>query len=236
MKLAIKGHPERGKEVLNLLKSLGGEERAHTQWSYEYKENLYYINKDGEIDYGFVQNTLYQTTHKIYTLEEFEELYPFKVGDKVHYTGTAISFNNDNICTITGLHWNHALNQVFYILDNKYQCSHLWVEPMKQKELKDYLKPGYVVEYNDGSRFVVTQDVHGNNFGIQLGTAIMWASLEMLDSIVKVYQIDRPGALHKSYVNSTHLTLVWEKKEVELTMQQIADKFGIDVNQLKIKK
>jgi hypothetical protein len=28
----------------------------------------------------------------------------------------------------------------------------------------------------------------------------------------------------------------WEKQEVELTMQQIADKFGIDVNQLKIKK
>ena len=237
MKLAIKGHPTRGKEVLNLLKSLGGEERAHTQWSYEYKENLYYINKDGEIDYGFGQNTLYQTTHKIYTLEEFEELYPFKVGDKVQYTGTTISFNKDNIFTITGLHWNHALNQVFYILDNQYQCSYKWIVPMKQKELKDYLKPGYVIEYEDKNRFIITQDVHGNNFGIQLGTAIMWDSLEMLDGIVKVYQINRPGALHKTYMYDTHLTLVWEKSEgVELTMQQIADKFGIDVNQLKIKK
>jgi hypothetical protein len=237
MKLAIKGHKERGKDVLNLLKSLGGKERDHTQWSYEYKENLYYINKDGEIDYGFGRNTLYQTTHKIYTLEEFEELYPFKVGDKVHYTGTAISFNKDNICTITGLHWNHALNQVFYILDNRYQCSHLWIAPTKQKELKDYLKPGYIVEYDDGSKFVITQDVHGNNFGLQIGAACMWADLISLHGIVKAYQIDKPGALHKTYVNDTHLTLVWEKpKEVELTMQQIADKFGVDVNQLKIKK
>ena len=44
---------------------------------------------------------------------------------------------------------------------------------MKQKELKDYLKPGYVVEYYDGSRFVITQDVHGNNFGLQIGAACM---------------------------------------------------------------
>lgn len=236
MKLAIKGHKERGKEVLNILKSLGGKERANTQWSYEYKENLYYINKDGEIDYGFTQNTLYQTTHKIYTLEEFEALYPFKVGDKVHYTGTAISFNKDNICTITGLHWNHALHQIFYILDNKYQCSHKWIAPMKQKELKDYLKPGYVVEYEEGNKFVITQDVHGNMFGIQLGEALLWSSLTDLDSITKVYQIDKPGCLHKLHGGNHYLTLVWEKKEVELTMQQIADKFGIDVNQLKIKK
>jgi hypothetical protein len=237
MKLAIKGHKERGKDVLNLLKSLGGKERDHTQWSYEYKENLYYINKDGEIDYGFVQNTLYQTTHKIYTLEEFEELYPFKVGDKVHYTGTAISFNKDNICTITGLHWNHALNQVFYILDNRYQCSHLWIAPMKQKELKDYLKPGYVVEYDDGDRCLLTQDAHGNVFGIEIGKAAHWDSLHYLEYIVAVYQIDKPTNLHDQ-INWTYLTKVWEKpkEEVELTMQQIADKFGIDVNQLKIKK
>lgn len=235
MKLAIKGHPTRGKEVLNLLKSLGGKILPCYEWIFEYEHIGYFIGTD-----SFIENDpvyiIKDRKYKIYTLEEFEELYPFKVGDKVHYTGTAISFNKDNICTITGLHWNHALNKIFYILDNKYQCSHKWIEPMKQKELKDYLKPGYVVEYDDGSRFVITQDIHGNNFGLQIGAAVMWDSLGRLDNIVKVYQIDRPGALHKTYVNDTHLTLVWERKEVELTMQQIADKFGIDVNQLKIKK
>ena len=32
------------------------------------------------------------------------------------------------------------------------------------------------------------------------------------------------------------LPVVWERKEVELTMQEIADKFGINVNQLRIKE
>lgn len=233
MKLAIKGHPERGKEVLNLLKSLGGKEGTHTNYSYEYKENLYYINKDGKIDYGFVQNPIHQTTHKIYTLEEFEELYPFKVGNKVHYTGTDTSFNKDNICTITGLHWNHALNKIFYILDNQYQCTHKWMTSMKQKELKDYLKPGYVIENKKGNKHVLTQDVHGNVFGVQLGKTLHWTSLTSTEDIVAVYQIDCPSNLH---LLDTNLTKVWERKEVELTMQEIADMFGISVDQLKIKK
>lgn len=125
----------------------------------------------------------------------------------------------------------------YYLEDGTRKYEHEIWKPMKQKELKDYLKPGYVIEYDDGLRFVITQDVHGNNFGLQIGASIMWDSLGRLDYIVKVYQIDRPGALHKTFIHDTHLTLVWEKpKEVELTMQQIADKFGVDVNQLKIKK
>jgi hypothetical protein len=111
----------------------------------------------------------------------------------------------------------------------------MFLKPMKNKELKDYLKPGYVVEYEEGNKYVITQDVHGNMFGIQLGKAVLWSSLTSLDSITKVYQINKPGCLHKIY-STDYLTLVWERKEVELTMQQIADKFGIDVNKLKIKK
>ena len=108
---------------------------------------------------------------------------------------------------------------------------------MKKKELKDYLKPGYVVKHTDGLKFVITQDVHGNNFGVQIGKANLWSSLSNLELIDKVYQINKPGALHEICIQEHYLTLVWEKpKETELTMQQIADKFGIDVNQLKIKK
>ena len=234
MKLAIKGHETRGKEVIKLLEMLGGK-----QGILPVKGNnpeKYYLIMDELIQASPFTIRIKENT-MVYTLEEFEELYPCKVGDKVHYTGTAISFNKDNICTITGLHWNHALNTIFYILDNQYQCSHKWIAPMKQKKLKDYLKPGYVVEWDDGSRFVITQDVHGNNFGLQLGEASMWAEFRYLNGIVKVYQINKPGALHKTFTCDTHLTLVWEKpKEMELTMQEIADKFGIDVNQLKIKK
>ena len=230
MKLAIKGHNTRYREVKQLLQQLGGQCSGYSCAKNEY---YYYINKYGNIE-GVT--SLSADNWIIFTLEEFEELYPFKVGDKVHYTGTAISFNKDNICTITGLHWNHALNKIFYILDNQYQCSHKWIAPMKQKELKDYLKPGYIVEYDDGDRYAITQDVHDNMFGIQLGKANQWSPLKSFHRIVTVYQINKPTNLHWVDVKSSVVTKVWERKEVELTMQEIADKFGISVDQLKIKK
>jgi hypothetical protein len=79
--------------------------------------------------------------------------------------------------------------------------------------------------------------VHGNVFGIGIGGITSWDSLFYPEYIVAVYQINKPTNLHRVDVRSSVVTKVWEKpKEVELTMQQIADKFGIDVNQLKIKK
>lgn len=106
-----------------------------------------------------------------------------------------------------------------------------------KKELKDYLKPGYVVEYDDGVRCVLTQDVHGNVFGVEIHNDQHWAMLKDLSHIVAVYQITSPSNLHYQVLFESSTKKVWEKpKEIELTMQQIADKFGVDVNQLKIKK
>jgi hypothetical protein len=111
----------------------------------------------------------------------------------------------------------------------------MFLKPMK-KELKDYLKPGYLVEYEDGVRCVLTQDVHGNVFGVEIHNDQHWATLKDLSHIVAVYQITSPSNLHYQVLFESSTKKVWEKQEVELTMQQIADKFGIDVNQLKIKK
>lgn len=226
MKLAIKGHPTRGKEVIELLEMLGGKNPNCTGNC----SSAYY-----HIDDGLIKVDCIVSNHCLYTLEQFEQMYPYKVGEKVLY-----KYGNTWVeAVIAKIRWSEVKNSIFYVLntDTKTTIFPEYLKPMKKKELKDYLKPGYVIEHTDGYKFVITQDVHGNNFGLQIGAAVMWDSLDILDYIVKVYQIDRPGALHKTYVNDTHLTLVWEKpKEVELTMQQIADKFGIDVNQLKIKK
>lgn len=104
------------------------------------------------------------------------------------------------------------------------------------KNLKDYLKPGYVIETESGNKYVVTQDVHGNIFGIRLGSIEKWAPLDYTIDIVAIYQIDKPCNYHYPVIRDHYLTKVWERKEVELTLQEIADKFGIDVNQLRIKK
>lgn len=228
MKLAIKGHKERGKEVIKILEMMGG------------------INKIGYFGdtldyYYFIVDGIICAQPKVecccvYTLTHFEQQYPYKVGDKVLYLNGRKEWLEG---IIDKMIWNDNNNTLTYYVNNIYgtsagQATTMFLKPMKKKELKDYLKPGYVVEYEEGNKFVITQDVHGKMFGIQLGTALLWSSLTELDNITKVYQIDKPGCLHKFCNN--HLTLVWERKEVELTMQQIADKFGIDVNQLKIKK
>jgi hypothetical protein len=175
----------------------------------------------------------------VYTLTQFEELYPYKVGEKVLYLNGKNQWAEG---IIDKMFWNESNSTLYYYVNNidgtsAGQATTMFLKPMKNKELKDYLKPGYVVEHTDGLRFVVTQDVHGNNFGLQIGKSVLWSSLVNLELIDKVYQINEPGALHDTCIQDHYLTLVWEKpKEVELTMQQIADKFGIDVTQLKIKK
>ena len=81
--IAIQGHSTRGKEVIQILESLGGknrEELTGRRISY-----YYFINCNGNIDLNLKINLL---NRKLYTLEEFEKEFPFKVGDRVISTIT----------------------------------------------------------------------------------------------------------------------------------------------------
>lgn len=84
-KLAIKGHPTRGKEVVELLEMLGGVAAATKGFRESY---CYYISEDTAtkyISWDYIGPEEIEK-YKIFTLEEFLEKYPFKVGDKVVYT------------------------------------------------------------------------------------------------------------------------------------------------------
>ena len=76
--LAIKGHATRGSEVINILEMLGG----INKWEYLGDRQLcvYYINCDGIINYT---SNIKGYNLKIFTLDEFIEKYPYKVGDEV---------------------------------------------------------------------------------------------------------------------------------------------------------
>ena len=76
MKIAIQGHPFRGKEVIQILKSLGG----INTWNY--------LGDNFDCYYEIHGNTIIcactkSDTYKYYTLEEFEKEFPFKIGTKV---------------------------------------------------------------------------------------------------------------------------------------------------------
>lgn len=93
-RLAIKGHPTRGNEVIELLEMMGG------------KNIKGYIGIDNieiyTIEDGYIIQSYDWNDYLILSLEEFLEKYPFKVGDKV--------FLYDNITEgcVTGMKWDEG--------------------------------------------------------------------------------------------------------------------------------
>lgn len=223
MKLAIKGHATRGAEVIQLLEMLGGKNKFNCKGCNQ--GSYYYILSD------FISNRSDAEQYFKFTLETFESQYPYKVGEKVLYLNDRRQWVEG---IIESMKWNETNNNLYYYIKDAGIATTMFLKPMKK--LKDYLKPGYIVEYEDGSRCILTQDVHGNIFGIEIQYHLAWTSLEDLTEIRAVYQVNRPSNLHSKDCFDRNTTKVWIRPETVLTMQEIADKFGIDVNQLKIKK
>lgn len=113
-KLAIKGHPIRGKEVIYLLKMMGGK----NTYGYDGEmKSLYFTISNDTIIYGNEKVFLYDN-YVFFTLEEFLEKYPFKVNDKV--------FLYDNITEgyVTGMKWDEDKGTVKYCVytSGEYWC------------------------------------------------------------------------------------------------------------------
>ena len=114
-KLAIKGHPTRGKEVIELLKMMGGSNK----WFYDGSDGFVYFIEKNDKYITFCGKECIKNTGEyiIYELEEFLKEYPFKVGDKVH-----IYVQNDDIdgrydieaTEITSMRWNPARCKIAY--------------------------------------------------------------------------------------------------------------------------
>lgn len=110
-KLAIQGHLTRGKEIMELFKMMGGCECGYCGGG---TGLYYYISQFGNIEasckpYEFVD-------YIVYTLEEFLEKFPFKVGDKV--------FLYDNITEgyVTGMKWDEINETVKYCVYTSAEC------------------------------------------------------------------------------------------------------------------
>ena len=84
MKIAIQGHSTRGKEVIQIFKDLGTEglkdhTGSHIDWIYLRDDSLRPNQLIVVTDIIFLKRHDY----KVYTLEEFEKEFPFKIGDMV---------------------------------------------------------------------------------------------------------------------------------------------------------
>lgn len=104
MEIAIRGHESRGKEVIQILESLGG---RNTNWRGNGNiRDGFFINNDGSIEFGNLPKG-----YKLYTLEEFEKEFPFKIGDKVTIIGLP-----DYPKVITKMTWMN--NEILYTFED----------------------------------------------------------------------------------------------------------------------
>lgn len=79
-RLAIKGHPTRSEEVIKLLEMMGGKNFFGNIGNDD--ELFYYIDDKNNIDFDCTIWDI-NDSYTVFTLEEFLEKYPFKVGDFV---------------------------------------------------------------------------------------------------------------------------------------------------------
>ena len=100
-KLAIKGHPTRGEEVIALLEMMGGINDREYIGTNTWKDEYYFL------DNGYIR--AYDWCDGIkFTLEEFLWKYPFKVGDK------AVYIDDNDIVVISGIEWDDTVGDIFY--------------------------------------------------------------------------------------------------------------------------
>ena len=130
-KLAIIGHKTRGKEVIEILKMLGGknEDENGCRWGCKNPELAYYIDDTGWVE--FINTCNPNENILRYTLEEFLEKYPHKVGDKVKY--------RNNIFDIKSSQWDSEKNTVIYYIDADWSAGYV----VEAYDLQTYKEENY---------------------------------------------------------------------------------------------
>lgn len=119
--LVLRGHEERPQDLLALLKSLGDLDGL----SRIYPQNYYCVSK-GKV---LVTSGLIAGEWALFTLEKFEEKFPYKVGDKVMY--------KRGLHFVKGMEWNGE--EILYKIDcgDGYSLTNIKVEELglyKEKE------------------------------------------------------------------------------------------------------
>ena len=102
-KLAIKGHPTRREEVIELLEMMGGNDSNAFRCN---NPNLIYYVLDNHTRWDYIGPEEIDE-YNIFTLEEFLVKFPFKVGD-------VIKFPNDMAEEIDEMRWDEDLEDIIY--------------------------------------------------------------------------------------------------------------------------
>ena len=123
--LMIKGHSSRGKDVIKILEMLGGKYIPYFNGTVA--DLVYYIRSEGWIDN---MHEVSSADYIVFTLEEFLEKFPFKVGDKVIVKGYKQVFE------ILSMRWCSERNDVLHSVSNGWFYTEE-LQPYKEETIED---------------------------------------------------------------------------------------------------
>ena len=152
-KLAIKGHATRGKEVIEILKMLGG----NNKFNFKGYDNTWYVLDDGEIAYT---NFLFDELG--FTLETFLENFPYKIGDDVYYSDSGDWY-------IVDMRWMPLSNTVVYEIENKLNNEYKTVEAKDITKNKENLDMIQFIQQDKITTVVFNKENYENEVELQLG-------------------------------------------------------------------
>ena len=128
--LAIKGHPTRRNEVIEILEMLGGNKGilggGDTNFIYYIKPSCNYIQVE-------CINNCNLNEFVIFTLEQFLEKYPYKVGDKCKYNGHIYFYRQQKFVTISNMCYMN--DTILYKIDKG-----VWVKAENLQPFKEEIK------------------------------------------------------------------------------------------------
>ena len=128
-KLAIKGHATKGDEVIEIIGTLGGSNAfGHIGNN---PRAIYYIDETYK-NFITCSETKMVCDCVIFTLEEFLEKFPYKIGDTViaYAEGCIAQF------TIQDMRWNYELNKVEYKICSSW-CDTSLMQPYKEETMEE---------------------------------------------------------------------------------------------------
>ena len=182
--------------------------------------------------------------HTFYVSEWNWLRYPILILNNAGYLGTCNNWNDAAL----SVHNRELVTNVEQFLE---RAAKLKGFTYKRKDMKEFtradLKPGMVVEYRNGARRLVVSingflhlystDTYVTHIVNAYNDNLTYIFNNNKQDIVKVYEIVKLSSLSCMLTSIDCLKLIWERNEpVEYTMQEIADKLGIPVEQLRIKK
>ena len=214
--LAIKGHPTRGKEVIEILEMLGGINSLEYNSADSFGIYFYISEENNIIKYDWGIDDYDEDTH-IFTLEEFLEKYPYKVGDKV-----LINSDRHEVYTIKSMIWNAFLECVTYRLEtiDGIENYHYWFA----EEMNRYLEQKEEIMEEKNTSFEMLESNCKDEVKIEFDSS----KYEMVKRDNGWYVVKKKSKYPKTYCECCDVLqvgFIYELKYLTKDEAQITDNF-----------